>query len=110
MGARMEKICENGRAKAIGVCNSSVKNLEKLIETAKVVPAVNQVELYPFLVQQDLKDYCDKKGMVLTVFACTVIYAWHITRGHDFLSRSSNEERQKESLNLPALSAGMSSA
>ena len=61
--ARMEKIYESGRAKAIGVSNFSIKkygwlflscclrlvsiwasSLEKLFETAKVVPAVNQVE------------------------------------------------------------------
>ena len=59
--ARMEKIYESGRAKAIGVSNFSIKkyaisslrlhcrfiitcSLEKLFETAQVVPAVNQVE------------------------------------------------------------------
>lgn len=59
--ARMEKIYESGRAKAIGVSNFSIKkydtssgrlyyrlitpcSLEKLFETAKVIPAVNQVE------------------------------------------------------------------
>ena len=42
--AEMEKVLESGKVKAIGVSNFSVKNLEKLLSTAKVVPALNQVE------------------------------------------------------------------
>ncbi|KAI0751585.1 Aldo/keto reductase [Daedaleopsis nitida] len=125
--ARMEKLYESGRAKAIGVSNFSVKNLEKLFETAKVVPAVNQVEMHPFLVQQDLKDYCDKKGIVLTAYSPTgyqnvltdptivelakkyqvspvqVVLAWHLARGVSVVPKSSNEQRQKDNINLPTL-------
>ncbi|KAI0723129.1 Aldo/keto reductase [Earliella scabrosa] len=125
--ARLEKLYESGKAKAIGVSNFSVKNLEKLLETAKVVPAVNQVELHPFLVQQELKDYCDKKGIILTAYAATawaqgrdhptivelaakykvqptqIVYAWHIARGISILARSAKEDRLKEALTLPTL-------
>ncbi|MCO5579172.1 hypothetical protein L7F22_033025 [Adiantum nelumboides] len=45
--AAMEEKCfKTGKAKAIGVSNFSVQNLEKLLQTAKVVPAVNQVECH----------------------------------------------------------------
>ncbi|KAI1786706.1 reductase AKOR2 [Ganoderma leucocontextum] len=125
--ARMEKIYESGRAKAIGVSNFSIMNLEKLFETAKVVPAVNQVETHPYLIQQDLKDYCDKKGIVLAAYTPTgystvrsdptivelagkykvtpvqVILAWHVARGVAVVPKSSDKQRQKDNINLPTL-------
>ncbi|KAL7282283.1 hypothetical protein ACG7TL_003753 [Trametes sanguinea] len=122
--AKMEKLYESGKAKAIGVSNFSIKNLEKLFETAKVVPAVNQVEMHPYLAQQDLKDYCDQKGIVLTAYTPTgyktvlsdptiaelaekykaspaqVVLSWHVARGVAVVPKSSNEQRQKENLTL----------
>jgi len=122
----MEKIYASGRAKAIGVSNFSVKTLEKLLTTAKVVPAVNQVEIHPWLVQQDLMDYCNKKGIHVTAYTPTgrnfegepilkelaakysvslvqVVFAWHMARGLSITTQSKNEERRKEALNLPVL-------
>jgi glycerol 2-dehydrogenase (NADP+) len=42
----MEKLLEAGKTKAIGVSNFSTHNLDVLLKSAKVVPAVNQVELH----------------------------------------------------------------
>lgn len=54
----MEKIYESGRAKSIGVSNFLVHHLEDLLSDCKVVPAVNQVEFHPFLVQPELLSFC----------------------------------------------------
>jgi hypothetical protein len=43
----MEKLVDAGKARAIGVSNFGIRNLETLLESAKVVPAVNQIELHP---------------------------------------------------------------
>ena len=43
----MEKLVETGKARAIGVSNFGIRNLETLLASAKVVPAVNQIELHP---------------------------------------------------------------
>ena len=51
----------------IGVSNFGEKHIEKLLQTAKVVPAVNQVELSPFLQRKDLVEYCRSKGIALEV-------------------------------------------
>ena len=51
----------------IGVSNFGEKHIEKLLQTAKVVPAVNQVELSPFLQRKDLVAYCRSKGIALEV-------------------------------------------
>lgn len=61
----LEEIYKSGRVKAIGVSNFNVEHLEKLLETAKVVPTVNQVECHPHLAQNELREYCQGKGIQL---------------------------------------------
>jgi len=65
----MEKLLDTGKVKAIGVSNFSVKNLTTLLENAKVVPAVNQVESHPYLPQQSLDRFCQEKGIILTAYS-----------------------------------------
>ena len=54
-----------GLVKAIGISNYTITKTENLLKTAKIVPAVNQVECHPYLQQQRLKEYCDSKGTAL---------------------------------------------
>ena len=61
-----------GLVKAIGISNFSITKTERLLQTAKIVPAVNQVECHPYFQQQKLKDYCDSKGALL-VHLCVVL-------------------------------------
>lgn len=65
----MEKIHASGRAKAIGVSNFLVHHLEELLPTARVVPANNQVELHPRLVQPDLMKFCQARGITQTAWS-----------------------------------------
>ncbi|XP_063052335.1 1,5-anhydro-D-fructose reductase [Engraulis encrasicolus] len=62
----MEALQVCGKARSIGVSNFSVLQLERLLSKAKIPPAVNQVELHPYLVQTELVDYCRSKGIALT--------------------------------------------
>jgi diketogulonate reductase-like aldo/keto reductase len=64
----MEQLLDTGKVKAIGVANFSIVNLAKLLETAKVVPSVNQTELQPLLPQDKLHDFCQSKGIHQTAF------------------------------------------
>ena len=59
----IEEIYKTGKVKAIGVSNFLQFQLEDLLETANVVPAVNQMEFHPYLVQQSLIDFCVSKGI-----------------------------------------------
>ncbi|KAJ3727818.1 reductase AKOR2 [Lentinula raphanica] len=126
--AQMEKIFEGKKAKAIGVSNFSIKNLEILLKSAKIVPAVNQVELHPYLAQNELKQYCKDKGIIIEAYTPSgyskvrsdpviqniakkleatpnqVILAWHLFKETVIVPKSANEERQRENLNLPVLS------
>lgn len=51
----LERIYADGRARAIGVSNFTVRHLDRVIGEGSVVPAVNQVELHPGLPQEELR-------------------------------------------------------
>lgn len=53
------------RCKAIGVSNFTQKLLDELLETAKIVPAINQVELHPLNPNLNLVPYCQSKGIAV---------------------------------------------
>ena len=59
----MEGLVEKGLVKAIGISNFTITKVENLLKTAKIVPAVNQVECHPYFQQPKLKAYCDSKGV-----------------------------------------------
>jgi len=65
----MERIAAEGRCQAIGVSNYTVRHLEELLWTCKVVPAVNQVEFTPFLYQQELLSFCRSHGIQLEAYS-----------------------------------------
>ena len=60
----MEGLVGKGLVKAIGISNFTITKTENLLKTAKIVPAVNQVESHPYFQQPKLKEYCDSKGIV----------------------------------------------
>lgn len=59
----LEKIYADGRVKAIGVSNFMQHHLEDLMIDAQIIPMVNQMEFHPYLVQQDLLDFCTKNNI-----------------------------------------------
>lgn len=58
-----EKLLADGRVRAIGVCNFSPQHLTNLMARAKVVPAVNQVELHPSFNQRELREADTRLGI-----------------------------------------------
>ena len=65
----LEQIYKSGRARAIGLSNFMERHIENLLEYAKIVPAVNQVECHPYLSQQPLVDYCKKHGIAFEAWS-----------------------------------------
>ena len=59
-----ETLLAEGRVRAIGVCNFTPKHLRHLIERTHVVPAVHQVELHPFYIQQEVREADTCLGIV----------------------------------------------
>ncbi|GMF77450.1 unnamed protein product [Aspergillus oryzae] len=115
----MEEVYKSGKVKAIGVANWSIPYLEELKKKWTVVPAVNQVELHPFLPQHALKEWCDKHGILLEAYsplgsegaplmsdpviqeiakkngvsAATILISYHVNRGVVVLPKSVKESR-----------------
>lgn len=54
----LEEIYNDGLSRSIGVSNFMIHHLEKLLETAKIIPAINQIEFHPYLTQPDLIKFC----------------------------------------------------
>ncbi len=65
----MERILDEGKARAVGVSNYLVRHLDETISRSPVVPAVDQVEFSPFLYQKDLLSYCRDRGIVLEAYS-----------------------------------------
>jgi len=61
----LEELYFAGKVKTIGVSNFNIHHLEDLLKVAKVIPAVNQVELHVGLQQHRLQEYCTGKGIHL---------------------------------------------
>jgi len=62
----MNKLLKTGKVKNVGVSNFTVEHLKQLISVTGIKPAVNQVELHPYLPQDDLLEYSNKEGIHLT--------------------------------------------
>ncbi|KAM0420350.1 hypothetical protein ACHAPT_011892 [Fusarium lateritium] len=115
----MEELYKSDKVKAIGVGNWSIPYLEELRKTWTVVPAVNQVELHPFLPQHELREYCAEYGILLEAYsplgsigapimsdpeirqiaekngvsAATILISYHVNKGVVVLPKSVTEKR-----------------
>lgn len=122
--AALEKSLETGKVRGIGVSNFHPEHLDKLLASASVVPALNQVELHPGLGQSEIRAYdADKaiateawsplaRGQMSSEDAVTeaakrhsktvsqVILRWHIQLGNLVIPKSSNPDRLAENLNV----------
>ncbi|XP_068168841.1 aldo-keto reductase family 1 member B1 [Antennarius striatus] len=65
----MEQLQASGKVKSIGVSNFSILQLERLLALCKVPPAVNQVEIHPYLAQTEMIEFCKAKNIVLTAYS-----------------------------------------
>ncbi|CAN7373285.1 aldo/keto reductase [Arthrobacter sp. LjRoot78] len=120
----METLYREGRIRAIGVSNFQPAHLERLLETAEVVPAVNQVELHPWLQQDELRALHDRLGIRTEAWsplgrgqvledpvvvelaaahgrtAAQVILRWHVQLGNVVIPKASSYSRIRENLDV----------
>jgi 2,5-diketo-D-gluconate reductase A len=120
----MEEIYRSGRAKAVGVSNFNTEHLERLFRETEVVPAVNQVEIHPYLVQDALREFDARHGIAtqgwspiaqgkvlgdpviagiasrLDRSSAQVTLRWHVQRGDIVFPKSSSRARMEENLRI----------
>lgn len=128
----LEDLQAEGVVRDIGVSNFSGEHLDKLAQTWKAKPAVNQVELHPWLTRSDLVQYHKEHGILLQAYSplakahkladpvvneiakevnaspAQVLVAWSLAKDFITLPKSVNPDRQK--LNLEAVNVKLSAA
>ena len=115
----------DGRARSIGVSNFTIQNLEEIITATDVVPAVNQVELHPRLIQTDLRSFHREHGIVTEAWSplgrggdlleepvleeiaarygrtpAQVVLRWHVQIGNVAIPRSVTPSRIQENFQI----------
>lgn len=120
----LEKLYKDGVVKAIGVSNFQVHHLEDILQDAEFVPTVNQIELHPLLIQQELRDYCDKHSIYVEAWSplmqgnnlddpilvelaqkqgksvAQIILRWHLQHNIIVIPKSVTEKRIQENAAL----------
>jgi diketogulonate reductase-like aldo/keto reductase len=120
----LEEAANQTLVKSIGVSNFNIEQLTSLLKTAKIIPAMNQVESHPKMNQKELLDYCSKHGIHLTAYsplgagtlitdptiveigkkhnksAAQVMIRWQIQRGVVAIPKSTKKERIKENIEV----------
>jgi len=63
------KLYEQGKCRAIGVSNYTIRHLNELLAHTPLVPMVNQIEIHPFLYRKDLIDFCMAKNIAVEAYS-----------------------------------------
>lgn len=120
----LEQLLADGRVRAIGVSNFQPAHLRQLLDHADHVPAVNQIELHPWLQQHTLRALHDELGIVteawsplgrgallsdpammrlaadLGMSVARLIVRWHLQLGHVVIPKTSTRDRMRENADV----------
>jgi diketogulonate reductase-like aldo/keto reductase len=126
----MENLMEEGHCRSLGLSNVSLPQLREIVDSARIKPALVQVESHPYLPQWELLDYCRREGIVLVAYAtlghgrtprllddpviaaiaqrvqktaAQVLLAWAVQRGTAPLTTSTRPRRIEENFDVSAL-------
>ena len=126
----MEGLIDRGRCRAIGLSDISLNELLPIYESARIKPAVVEVEAHPYLPETELLGFCKEKGIVFLAFAplghgirpgpledpvisaiatrigktpAQVLLAWAVQRGTALLTTPKTAAPARENLNISAL-------
>jgi alcohol dehydrogenase (NADP+) len=126
----MESLVDHGKCRAIGLSDISLNQLLPIYESARIKPAVVQIEAHPYLPETELLEFCKKKRIVLLAFAplghgmhpglledpvilaiaarvkktpAQVLLAWAVQRGTAVLTTPKTAARARENFDISAL-------
>jgi len=125
----LQGLRDAGRVRAIGVCNFHVEHLQRLFDETGEWPAINQIELHPYLQQREVVEFNAEHDIVteswsplasgkqvlddpvigsiaerLGATPAQVVIAWHIARGFVVLPKSVTPSRITENFEAAELS------
>ncbi len=63
------KLYDQGKCRAIGVSNYTIRHLNELLAQSAFVPMVNQIEIHPFLYRKDLIDFCMARNIAVEAYS-----------------------------------------
>jgi alcohol dehydrogenase (NADP+) len=128
----MENLVDRGKCKAIGLSDVLLDHLQEVFPSARIQPAVVQVESHPYLPQTDILEFCNNNGIVMEAFAplghgikpgvlehptiigvakrvnktpAQVLLAWALQRGTAVLTTPKTPSRAKENFDISDLPA-----
>jgi alcohol dehydrogenase (NADP+) len=123
----MESLVDHGRCRAIGLSDITLSGLLPIYESARIKPAVIQVESHPHLPETQLLEFCTENGIVFLAFAplghgsrpgpledpvitaiaarvgktpAQVLLAWAVQRGSALLTTPKSAARAAENFNI----------
>ena len=121
----LEEFYRDGRARSIGVSNFQPHHLRRLDAECEVPPAVNQIEVHPYLIQADVRTYCAEHRITVEAWSplarggellsepvivsiagrvgkspAQVVLRWHIERGDIVFPKSVTPSRIKENIDI----------
>lgn len=120
----LEKLYQEGKVKAIGVSNFQIHHLQDLMANTTEKPVVNQVELHPSLIQEEVRAYCREMDIAVEAWAplgrgklmeeptllsigekygkssAQVILRWHLQNDVIIIPKSSKPARLKENADI----------
>src|SRR6202790_625805 len=126
----MEDLVDHGKCRAIGLSDITLNGLRPLYESARIKPAVVEVEAHPYLPETELLEFCKETGIVFLAFAplghgarpgpledpvilavaarvgktpAQVLLAWAVQRGTALLTTPKSAARARENFNISAL-------
>jgi 2,5-diketo-D-gluconate reductase A len=120
----LEEFQRDGRARSIGVSNFQVAHLERLAAEADIAPAVNQIELHPYFLNEEVRAYGELHGIATEAWSpiaqgkvlgdpviagiaervdrtpAQIVLRWHLQRGSIVFPKSTTPERIRENFEL----------
>jgi 2,5-diketo-D-gluconate reductase A len=120
----MEEIYRSGRCRAIGVSNFQKHHLQRVFDETEIVPAVNQIEVHPYLIQDELRAFGSEHGIPTEAWSplgrgavleeptlvdiakrhdrtpAQVTLRWALQRGDIVFPKSVNRHRMEENFDL----------
>ena len=126
----MESLVDHGKCRAIGLSDVGLNELKPIYESARIKPAVVQVEAHPYLPETELLEFCKERGIVFLAFAPVghgmkpglledpvisavaarvgktpgqVLLAWAVQRGTALLTTPRTAARARENFDISRL-------